>query len=333
MPCVARINRVRIHKFPQEIELARITASLRKSTMNQLLLISLLGATVFLGAPSIVFAAAPDAGATDLAITKSGNQTKLSDEQLAKLLDQRVPAGLGLPFGRLQKMSLVGNKENAGRPLALVTGSEKIAKTMLRSNYPGFYKPTLREFFDSIAWQSFSNWKYDPGNKYVDDKSKDKKSNSLVAFEFFEEKRRKPYEVNLASGWSTKDNGNWVMCTPPGATVGMDIYEIGKFSSINKSNEAELYKQVPYEVSMEWAQRVKPGAKKSELKPAKVGEFDALHFESMVKTQDKKSVHWRQWVFMGGNECFFIVSTIYPESESKVLPEVEAMLKTFKLRK
>lgn len=285
--------------------------------MKHILSIVFACTTIMLGGSSGAFAATPDG--SDLAKTRTTEaDSKLNDEQLAKVLEQRVPGGLGVPFSRLAKMALTSK---TGKQISLVTKSDKISKTMLRSNFPGFYKPTLKEFFEAIALQSFSEWKYDASN-----------SKQAIVFEFSEASRRKPYEVALAKGWSTKDNGNWVMCTPPGQQVGMDIYELGNFTSINKGNEGELLKQVPYEVAMEWAQRVQPKAKKSDLKPTKVGNYDAVFYEATVRTQAKKDVHWRQWVFMAGNQCFFIVSTIFPESEKTVWPEVENMLKTFKLR-
>ncbi|HLX62952.1 MAG TPA: hypothetical protein VKX17_16895, partial [Planctomycetota bacterium] len=64
-----------------------------------------------------------------------------------------------------------------------------------------------------------------------------------------------------------------------------------------------------------------------------VGSFDALYFESMVPSQLKKEIRWRQWVFMDGERCYFIVSTIFPDNEAKIFPDVEKMLQSFKAKK
>lgn len=300
--------------------------------MNRKLVSTFLGSSLLLSISASAYCASEKDADLTKARSASEETGKLSDEQLARLLEQRLPGGMGISFAQLTKMSLVANKASMGRSISVATKSDKIAKTTLRSNFPSFYKPTLAQFLDAVGLQTRAQWKYDPSGKSAEGEN-GKKSSDII-FEFNETTRRKPYELNLAKGWSTADNGNWVNCTPAGAPagVGMDIYELGNFTSINKSNEGELLKQVPDEVSIEWARRVQPKAKKTDLKPSKVGTYDAVSFDSLVRAQGGKDVRWRQWVFMAGNQCFFIVSTIFPEGESKIFPDVEAMLKSFKLR-
>lgn len=277
-------------------------------------------------------------GADDLARARHSNANNsaitLSSDELKQVLNTRMQGGMGISFAKLSNMLLATKGLAEGRAISLATNSQEISNTMLRSNFPSFYKPTLEQFLDAVALQTKSKWAYDPQAKSLGGEKKDKRTGKdLIVFEFVADKRKKPYELNLAKDWSTKDNGNWVNCTPPGETTGMDIYELGNFTSINKANEAELLKQVPQEVSLEWARRVKPRVKKDEFKEKKLGnKYDAVFFESMVKTQNGKSVHWRQWVFMAGNACYFIVSTVYPEKDASLFADIESMLKSFKIR-
>jgi hypothetical protein len=105
---------------------------------------------------------------------------------------------------------------------------------------------------------------------------------------------------------------------------------VGTYSADNPADEAELFQKVRAEVALEWAQRVRRDATADDMKPAKVGDFDALHYTAMVPSQLGGELRWRQWVFMAGNRCYFIVSTITPDLEDEIFPDVEAMLGTFR---
>src|SRR5207237_3081135 len=170
-------------------------------------------------------------------------------------------------------------------------------------------------FFDAIALQTFSEWKYDPTDKYVKTEIKHPVEGLAKIFEFTRTQGKKPFEVTLAEEWKSIDKGNWLMLVPPSFPVGMDIYELGTYSSDDKATEKELFKKVRTEVAFEWAQRVAEDVDRTHLKPAKVGPYDALFFEAMVPSQLKKELRWRQWVFMVDNKCYFVVSTILPEME------------------
>lgn len=258
----------------------------------------------------------------------AGTKVKqLSKEEVDHLLAQRLESKIGLNFKQFANMFLVNSNMLLGQAVGLVTASNKIAESPLMSPFPAFYKPTLREFLDAIALQTFSDWKYDPSGKYMVNKTGHKAE--MAIFEFAEHERQKPYDLSMAKAWASSDRGNWTMYSPPIFPVGLDVYEMGTYSASAPSGQAELYKRVPGEVALEWAKRVQPKATREDLKPAKVGQYDAIFFESMVKSQMKKPVHWRQWVFMVGNTCYFIVSSILPENDSKIYPDVEQMLKTF----
>jgi hypothetical protein len=243
---------------------------------------------------------------------------------------------MDLPFGQFTQMLLVpiqprSGAKRDGQAISLASSSDKIAKTFLRSPFPEFYRPTLREFLDEIAWQTNSTWKYDADDKGAQKKLEGNKQDvkQLAVFDFTEAERTKPYEIALAHGWSKSNKGSWVMYSPPGTDTSMDVYEMGTYTAQDKSAEPELLKKVPQELAIEWARKVKPKVKPTEFSSRKVGSHDAVYFETTVKSQSKKEVHWRQWFFMDGEQCYFIVSTLYPDAEAKLLPDVEAMLKSF----
>ena len=259
----------------------------------------------------------------------------LTASELESLLEKRLPGTMGLLFYHLADMYLIPIQAKSNEAISLKTNSERIGKTLLHSPFPAFYRPTLRQFLDEIAWQTKSRWQYDPVESFDGDKVRNKPGNkNLVVFEFVEADRVRPYELNPAKDWVPLDRGNWTMYSPSGSPVSLDVYEMGSYSAQDRSQEPELLKKVSQEVALVWAKRITPRAKAADFTESKVGPFHALFFEARVKTQakPKRDVTWRQWVFMDGQQCYFIVSTIFPESEQKILPEVEAMLKSFRTK-
>ena len=256
----------------------------------------------------------------------------LSDEKLEQLLDMRLDGSIGNSFRQFSNMFLVKSRIDFGVGIGLMSNSTKIADAPLQPVYPKSYQPTMREFLDVIGLQTKSDWKYDKTNQFVqsDNEVKDPIQN-LAIFEFTPaaKKRPKPYKINLAKGWKTIDNGNWVMHVPPTFPVGFDIYEMGVYST-DEADKTKFYQQIRKDVSLQWAGRVKPDAEADDLVNAKVGEYDALHFTSLIPSQFGEDVRWRQWVFMVDNRCYFIVSTILPEKDAEIIPDVEKMLASFK---
>ena len=123
------------------------------------------------------------------------------------------------------------------------------------------------------------------------------------------------------------------MHIPPDFPVGMDIYEMGTYSAGEKDPPKDFAGRIRSVVSLEWAQRVSRTAKAEDLKPAKVGESEALYFEAMVPSHFGKDLRWRQWVFLVDNRCFFVVSTIAPDLDQKIFPDVKKMLESFRIKK
>src|SRR6185295_12353143 len=113
---------------------------------------------------------------------------------------------------------------------------------------------------------------------------------------------------------------------PPSFPVGMDIYEMGTYSSDEPKKEKGFADKIRLEVSLSWARRVDPKVRPDGFKHVQVGQFDALYFEATIHPQPDKEIKWRQWVFMDGNKCYFIVSTILPELDERIYPDVQKML-------
>lgn len=258
----------------------------------------------------------------------------LAPAELDQILQHRLKGGLSYDFKQFANMFFVRSGMDIGCNVGLSSADDEIAKAELQPVFPQFYKPTLRELLDTIALQTFSTWSYRREDQFLGSKVEEKEAQrDIIVVHFQKTQRAKPYEVTLARDWKSEDRGHWTACIPPTAPVGMDIYETGAYSARDKATEPELFERVRKAVALEWAQRVKQGAQADDLKPAKVGPFDALFFESMIDARTGNKVHWRQWVFMVDNECYFIVSTIFPDDEKTFYPDVEGMLKTFRIKK
>lgn len=256
----------------------------------------------------------------------------LTPEQQERLLDARLDGGMSYSFSQFANMFMVSSRLHLGIGVGLMTSSPEIANSPLLSPFPPSYKPTFRELLDAIALQTFSEWKYDPTSKYFhSDVEHDQPVDDIALFEFAPSRRTKPFEVTLASGWKDIDKGNWVMHVPPSFPVGLDIYEMGTYSSDGTTTEREFQEKIETAVALQWAQRVNADAVQQDLQPAKVGAFDVLFYESMADSQLDQDIKWRQWVFMVDSRCYFIVSTILPEFESEIFPDVEKMLASFQV--
>ncbi|MCX7008255.1 MAG: hypothetical protein NTY53_13580 [Kiritimatiellaeota bacterium] len=258
----------------------------------------------------------------------------LTAQQQEHLLKERISGGLGYTFHAFANMFLVSSRQQTAFSVGLMSTNSDIVKKELQAIFPQFYKPTLRELLDAIALQTAATWSYEVTGKFVEgDSTNTPPLEGFAIFEFVSAKRAKPFEVTLAKGWKAEDRGHWLTLVPPTFPVGLDIYEIGAYSAVDPAQEKALFKKVPAEVALEWAQRVKKNATRKELKPGKVGPYDAWFFEAMVPTHLGQDAHWRHWVFMVANKCYFIVSTIFPEREAELYPAVEQMLKSFKITK
>src|SRR5262249_575814 len=101
----------------------------------------------------------------------SSSIVPLTAEQLDELLGSRLDAGMQGTFSQFANMFFVASRISLPKAVALATPSERVSEAELMSPFPSTYQPTLREFLDSIAMQTLSEWKYDPTDQYVDQDS------------------------------------------------------------------------------------------------------------------------------------------------------------------
>ena len=122
------------------------------------------------------------------------------------------------------------------------------------------------------------------------------------------------------------------MHVPQDFPIGMDIYQMGTYTPVDGETTPEFIRKTRTDISLSWAQRVRPETESKDFVAAKVGPYEALFFESMIPSQLEKEIKWRQWVFFVGNDAYFIVSTILPEFEERIFPDVKKMVSSFQKR-
>src|SRR5687767_2712801 len=131
----------------------------------------------------------------------------LTSEQQNNLLGRRLPTGAVTgTFGSF------GSLLYAALDVVIHADDKEIEKTALRSPFPDFYKPTLKELLDAIALQTKSSWKYDPQRDY---------------WVFARPANSKPFTITIADKWTEEDRGIYIKYKPPTYPVGMDIYYYG----------------------------------------------------------------------------------------------------------
>lgn len=255
----------------------------------------------------------------------------MSETQLNDLLNTRIKGGLPFTFRQFANMFVVGSMLSTGKMIGLVSSSDNICDSELTNVFPDTYKPTVREFLDVIAIQTGSQWKYEPTNKFIkSDKKTDKPIEEIGIFEFQESERTPPYTIKLAEGWKSSDRGGWVANYPPIYPVGMDIFELGHYSA-NDASKDDLTKKIPFDVALEWAKRVKPDATVKDITTTKVADYEASYFDTILKAKTGENMRWRHWAFMADQHGYLILSTILPENENKLFPDVQSMMNSFKI--
>lgn len=272
----------------------------------------------------------------------------LSQQQQDELLQTRLKGSpfsrgpwAGVPweggavktFGQFANVFLVMSRVQLPYGVGLMAASREVSQAEFHPVFPEFYEPTLRELLDAIALQTSSEWKYDPSSKHFHSEVEKGPVDGIAIFEFTAAKRPKPYQVSVPKGWKTVDHGNWMMYVPPQFPVGMDIHELGTYSADDKTKEKELLQRVRLEVSLMWANQAQDQVQQQDLKPVKLGPYDALYFETLMPLRTGDKMRWRQWTFMVDNRCFFVISTILPRLEDQIFPEVEAMVQSFQIKK
>ncbi len=262
-----------------------------------------------------------------------------TQSEIDDLLKSRLNGGLGGTFASFTNQFFVNSALQISHPVCLGASSNEISSKRLMPTFPQTYQPTLKELLDNLALQTHSTWKYNPTGEYIhvsaDPEGKkpstSKEQIDAAIFEFTPTKREKPFSVELISGWTPTDMGHWIKYSPTSFPVGMDIYEMGTYSS-DDAKGAEALKNIPSDIILEWSKIIKQSPTKSDLKNAKIGKFDALVYECELTGKDGNQLKWHNWVFMDGNKCYFILSAYPNELENKIFPDVQKMLASFKTK-
>jgi hypothetical protein len=255
-------------------------------------------------------AAEKPAAASPPAETPGGGKevklTPLTAEEQQKLLASRRP---GAMIGNLNSFASL---LYAVSSISVGTDDKEIAETDLSSPFPEFYEPTVAEFFDSIARQCGVSWSYD-----------------MVRSRWMFNKPAKPmpFTIKLAKGWESEERGNYLFCKPPDAEIGMDIYVMARFSA--DPEDEELPAKMREATALMFAERIKEDITAKEMSTVKAGNLEALHLKIPAP---RPGTTWRQWAIAEDGQVIVIVSAIDDGMEKKVLPGVEEMIKSFKLK-
>ena len=251
----------------------------------------------------------------------------LSEEKLTSILAHRLEGSIGYTFAQFSNMFLVRSQSDLPCAVALSASNDDIAKTELMPVFPGSYRPTLKEFLDAIALQTHAKWSYATESKNLQSSS-NQPLDGVACFDFTPGESGLCFEVQIPAGWKLVDGGNRLMCVPPSFPVGVDFYEMGRYSFAGDA--AEGMKGIREAVALDWATRAKKDASRSELKEVSVGSLSTLYFETTVKSRLGGDLIWRQWVFSSRDRCYFVISTLDEGNSTKLLPDVVKILHSFK---
>jgi hypothetical protein len=230
----------------------------------------------------------------------------LSPAEQGKFLSNRLPG------------NVIGNLGNFASLLFVMEGtaigssSKDVLHRPLQTVYPNreIYKPTYGEFFDMLARQTRTSYKYLP---------------EVNVWLFDEPSMPLPYTVKKADGWKEEDHGMYVAYIPPVALMGMDIYMMGNYSDLS---DAQI-KEVRDIAALRFSKKISEKVTISDMMSATVDGADAIYFESAAPEPDRL---WRQWAFYKHNQVFVIVSAYSKENKDKIVPDVDAMIKSFHVR-
>lgn len=247
---------------------------------------------------------------TALSTTVSSQKRgSLNADQQKKLLAHRLPTGV--VAGTFDSFtSLLFSLQN----IALHTNDKEINETELHSPFPDFYRPTVKELLATIALQTKSSWTYDAQNNY---------------WVFAKPATAKPFSLTLADDWNGTDRGSYVSYRPSTYPVGMDVYYYGSYSSDEPSQQALMWERIRNLWATTFASRLKRGVSISEMQAVPVDGVEALYFQSPTS---RPGVMWRQWALVKNGQAFVIVSTL-PADDKKLLADLEAMVKSFRVRR
>jgi hypothetical protein len=235
----------------------------------------------------------------------------LSEGDQKKLLSSRdtAPKLLGVANGTFDRFV---NFYYTFKQVPLHTDDEKVNEAKVFNVFPDFYKPTHQELFMTVARQARASFRYDAQRGY---------------WLFEPAKDSLPYKIKLAKEWKSEDRGLYVKYTPPTALVGMDIYILGNYSADKEEEKPALYARVREAQALKFCPL--EFVKVQDMTTAKVDGADALYYETSKVPRPNNT--WRQWMFVKDGSAFGIASSIDKDHEVEILPDVQAMVASFKL--
>ena len=98
-------------------------------------------------------------------------------------------------------------------------------------------------------------------------------------------------------------------------------------SSEDPSQQTVMWERIRNSWATGFASRLRPGVKISEMQRASVDGVEALYFQAPAP---RHGVMWRQWVLVKNGHAFVIVSTL-ANNDTKLLADVESMVKSFRV--
>ncbi|MEZ4490613.1 MAG: hypothetical protein R3F51_23810 [Cyanobacteriota/Melainabacteria group bacterium] len=244
-----------------------------------------------------------------------------------QLLKERIRIEFGYPFYRFAQIFATASETRLKYSVVIASEDRLIEAHPLSDFYPNFYRPTLKETLDQIALQTGSSWRYLKEHKKYDTKLKDYRPHKeVVLFEFTKRDLKPTFKLKLAEGWRQRIKNNSVMYIPPDCPIGLDVFDIGSFSPSASESADSLMEKAVKDVALTFA--AKTGKSPAEIKFSrqKVGGKDALFYQCEVQTRTGFKAVWRQWAFYSGDRVYIAISTIFPNFEEKLYPQVKEML-------
>lgn len=242
------------------------------------------------------------------AVLVDGNGKAISAEEQESLLATRIKSPIQGTFGSL------GSFLYTFHDLAIHTDHKEVGNIKLGSPFPKIYEPTWREVFDTIAVQTKTVWTYDAKRNY---------------WLFTPAENSPSFEIKLADGWTSEHRGIYIGYKPSTFPVGMDIYQLGSYSSDDPKDEAKLFSEIRDDLALRFASGFNKDIKPGKMKKVKVDGVDALYFESPAP--QRKEIIWRQWAFVKNGKGFVIVSSLRKQ-DANLVSDVQQMVKSFKVK-
>ncbi|HMO20325.1 MAG TPA: hypothetical protein PKC98_05090 [Candidatus Melainabacteria bacterium] len=279
--------------------------------------------------PLILFLSLLIASGTELFSAGSVRAVDTDQAAVNQLLKERVRMEFGYPFYRFAQIFAIASATRLKYSVVVASDDRLIEAHPLTDLYPKFYRPTVKEILDQIALQTGSRWQYLKEHQKYDSKLKDYSSHKpVMLFEFKKSELKPTFKLKLATGWRQRIKNNSVMYIPPNCPIGLDIFDIGSFSPSASENADAILKKATEEVALSFAAKTGKAPEEIKFTRQKVAGKDALFYQCEVQTRTGYKALWRQWTFYAGDRVYIAISSIFPNYEEKLYPQVKEMLAT-----